>query len=360
MHRMRVRQAVHYLAAALGIALLVVLVRRTGTGTVIHQVKTIGWGFGLVLLLGGIGHLIKTWAWRLTFACEIKNVSFARTFALRLVSEAIAILGLPGQVIGEAARVSLLGSDVPIANSISSVTLDRVLYIVTSAIVTLTGMIAALLLLSFSRMWRLYALLFALGAAVMLAASALALRRRWPIFSRAARAIGRITWFKGWLDGKHTVIESAERNLFDFYYETPGPFWQSVALNIACHGTAILEVYILLGFMGARGSLFLALVLEALTKLINTVGTFNPGNVGTYEGGNMIIFRLLGISGAAGLTMALCRRARILFWAAIGALCLIVMSKATRRSELARGEATGRANACDLLLSQIPCDSIQQ
>lgn len=357
---MRVRQAVHYLAAPLGIALLVVLVRRTGTGTVIHQVQTIGWGFGLVLLLGGIGHLIKTWAWRLTFACEIKNVSFARMFALRLVSEAIAILGLPGQVIGEAARVSLIGSDVPIANSISSVTLDRVLYIVTSAIVTLTGMIAALLLLSFSRMWRLYALLFALGAAVMLAASAMALRRRWPIFSGAARAIGRIAWFKGWLDGKHTVIESAEEDFFDFYYEAPGPFWHSVALNIACHGTAIFEVYILLCFMGARSGLFLALVLEALTKLINIIGAFNPGNVGTYEGGNMVIFRLLGISSVAGLTMALCRRARILFWAAIGALCLIVMSNATGRRELASSGATVRTNASDLFVSKISCDSIQR
>ena len=54
MRRMVVRQVLHYLAAVLGIALLVVLVRRTGTGTVIHQVKTIGWGFALVLLLGGI------------------------------------------------------------------------------------------------------------------------------------------------------------------------------------------------------------------------------------------------------------------------------------------------------------------
>src|ERR1700758_3076226 len=102
---MKVRQALNYLAAVLGIALLVVLVHRTGTGTVIHQVKTIGWGFALVLVLGGIGHLLKTWAWRLTFGCEVKNVSFRRTFALRLVSEAIAILGLPGQVIGEATRV---------------------------------------------------------------------------------------------------------------------------------------------------------------------------------------------------------------------------------------------------------------
>jgi hypothetical protein len=356
---MRVRQALHYLAAALGIALLVVLVRRTGTGTVMHQVKTIGWGFGLVLVLGGIGHLIKTLAWRLTFACEIRNVSFARTFALRLISEAIAILGLPGQVIGEAARVSLLGSDVPIANSISSVTLDRGLYIVTSAIVTFTGLIAALLLVSFSRMWRLYALLFALGAAAFLVASAVALRSRWPVFSGVAKAIGRITWFKAWFDGKHSVIESAEKHFFDFYHKTPGIFWQSVALNVACHGTAILEVYILLCFMGARSGLLLALVLEALTKLINTVGTFNPGNVGTYEGGNMIIFRLLGISSAAGLTMALCRRARILFWAAIGALCLIVMSKATARSQLVCSEATGAANVSDALLSQMSCESIQ-
>ena len=111
----------------------------------VHQVKAIGWGFGLVLILGGIGHLIKTWAWRLTFVSDIQNVSFARTFALRLISEAIAILGLPGQVLGEAARVSLLGSDVPVAKSISSATLDRGLLIVTSAIVTILGMISALL-----------------------------------------------------------------------------------------------------------------------------------------------------------------------------------------------------------------------
>jgi hypothetical protein len=73
----------------------------------------------------------------------------------------------------------------------------------------------------------------------------------------------------------------------------------------------------------------------------------------------MIIFRLLGISGAAGLIMALCRRARILFWAAIGALCLIVMSKATGRGEPACSEAVP-TKASDLLLSQIPCDSMQQ
>jgi hypothetical protein len=204
---MRVRQALQYLAPVLGIALLVVLVLRTGTAAVIYQVKAIGWGFGLILVLGGIGHLIKTWAWRLSFGDDISKVSFARTFALRLISEAIAIMGLPGQVMGEAARVSLLGSDVPIDRGISSATLDRGFLIVSSAIVTVTGMISALVLIPLSRTWRWYALLFALGSAAMLVASAVAIRKRWPVFSRGAQAIGRLTWMKHWRNGKQAVIQ---------------------------------------------------------------------------------------------------------------------------------------------------------
>jgi lysylphosphatidylglycerol synthase-like protein len=244
----------------------------------------------------------------------------------------------------------LLGSDVPMANSISSVTLDRGLYIVTSAIVSLAGMIAAVLLLSLSHTWRVYALLSALGSAVLLTACGVAIGKRWPVFSGVARAIGRLGWIKTWLDGKQSVIEAAEKNLFDFFHKTPGVFWGSLVLNLASHATAILEVYILLFFMGTRKSLMVALVVEALTKLINVVGTLNPGNVGTFEGGNMIVARLIHISGGAGLTIALCRRARILFWAAIGALCLTVMSKSAQR-KLVRAEASVPANGSDLLLS---------
>jgi len=93
---------------------------------------------------------------------------------------------------------------------------------------------------------------------------------------------------------------------------------------------AIFEVYLLLHFMGARAGLLGAFVLEALTKLVNAVGAVNPGNFGTYEAGNMILTRLFGIVGTAGLTLGLCRRARSLFWKGIGFLCLIAMSRSTQ------------------------------
>ena len=147
MAKIRWRQQVFRLAAILlGMAVLVSLLRRTGASTVIDQVKTVGWGLVLVIALGGIAHLTKTLAWRCTFLCDIRDIPFARMFGLRLVSESIGSFGLPGQVLGETARVHLLGSALPVANSISSVTLDRGIYIVTSALVSVSGILAALLL----------------------------------------------------------------------------------------------------------------------------------------------------------------------------------------------------------------------
>ena len=336
MYRLNVqyRQMVRFSATLLGIALLVFLIRGTGLSTVVGQVKAVGWGLGLIIALGGISHLTKTFAWRLTFLCGIRNVSFARAFGLRLVAETIGSLGLPGQILGETARVYFLGSALPVANSISSVTLDRGLYISTSALVSVTGILAALSLLSLSGTWRLCAFLFACALAVLLVLTAVTFQRRWPILSGAAKSIGRLPWFKNWLEGKQSVFESAESNLFSFHREAPKAFWASLILNIACHGMAILEVYILLRFMGARTGLLGALVLEAFTKLINVVGALNPGNFGTYEGGNIILTRLLGIAGAAGLTLGLCRRVRSLFWKAMGFLCLIAMWRSTRQARL--------------------------
>ena len=64
-------------------------------------------------------------------------------------------------------------------------------------------------------------------------------------------------------------------------------------LNLFCHFLAIIEVYLIVRMLGAPATLLGALILESLTKLINVAGSVNPGNVGTYEGGNMVIGRLV-------------------------------------------------------------------
>ena len=40
---------------------------------------------------------------------------------------------------------------------------------------------------------------------------------------------------------------------------------------------------------------------------------------------------MFGVTSTTGLTLALCRRARTVFWAGVGAMCVIVMKKGRRR-----------------------------
>jgi hypothetical protein len=143
----------------------------------------------------------------------------------------------------------------------------------------------------------------------------------------AARAIGRLRWLHNWVGGKQSTIDSAEHNLLTFPREAPKEFWASLMLNLLWHGLAVLEVYLVLRFMGARTAMIGAFVLEGLTKVINLVGALNPGNLGTYEGGNMLIAKIFGVTGTAGLTLALCRRTRAVFWAGVGAICMTVMKR---------------------------------
>ena len=329
----RARRYLQIAAALMGAALLSYLILRAGTDKLLDNVKQMGWGILLVLGLAGISHLVKTWAWRLTLPGQFKKVSFSRTLGLRLVSEAMGQLGFVGQMVGDATRGSLLTSDLPASGIISSVTLDRGLFMGTGLIVTIAGFAALLFMPAVPGRLRLYASLFAVVLVALLALSVWAIQNGWPVLSRSARLAGRIPWFKTWLHSKEAVILSAEQQLLTFHRQAPRAFWASTLLNFVAHGLAIAEVYLILLLVGSKVTLTGALMLEALTKLINAVGTINPGNVGTYEGGNMAIVKLVGLAPAEGLTLGLCRRFRSIVWAIIGGICLLYFSRLKKTSQ---------------------------
>jgi hypothetical protein len=146
--------------------------------------------------------------------------------------------------------------------------------------------------------------------------------------------MGRLPRLRKLVSSKLSVIDSAEHNLLTFYREEPVAFYASLMLNLLWHAMAVLEVYLILRFMGADVGLVSAIALEGLTKVINLVGALSPGNLGTYEGGNMLIANMFGVTGTAGLTLALCRRARAIFWAAVGATCMTVMKRGRSTSTM--------------------------
>jgi hypothetical protein len=328
----RARMPLRLVAGAFGVLLLTYLVHRAGPAKLLERLTSLGWGLALVVAWGGVAHILKTWAWRITLLDEKRQVSFARMLGLRLACEALGQLGGLGQMFGEGLRVSLLGPAMPLASGISSVTIDRAFFIISAAVVSSVGLLTVLIVLPLPHALALYGSVFISILLGIVLLAAVAIGKRWPVLSGTAERLGRIRYFRGWIEGKRLLIYSVEKKLLDFYHHTPGSFWASFALNLACHAAAVVEVCLILWLMGAKITLFEALAIEALTKLVNIAGTFNPGNLGTYEGGNMLIVKLFGLTAAAGLTLAFVRRLRAIFWAAVGGLCLVVLAKPRQES----------------------------
>jgi hypothetical protein len=291
------------------------------------QAQEIGWGLILIIILGGFSQLIRTCAWRQALTCDIRRLTWSRSLGAQLASDAMGQLGFAGKLLGEGIKVSLLSPAVPLASGISSCAIDGGMHLLTASVVAVLGISIALLHFPLSGHWRVYAVLLAALLIALVVLAAVAVASRWRLMGNAARVIGRLPQLHNWIIGKEPIIDSAEHNLLAFHSEAPAAFWASLIFSFLWHALAILEVYLILRFLRARIALVGALALEGLTKVINLVGALNPGNLGTYEGGNMLIANMFGVTAAAGLTLALCRRARSIFWAGIGAIWMIVMKR---------------------------------
>jgi hypothetical protein len=291
-------------------------------------VQVVGWGLALTIILGGFAQLIRTWAWRQTITYDITGLSWSRSLGAQLASDACGQLGFAGKLLGEAIHVSLVSPVVPLARGISACAIDGGMHLLTAAVVAVLGISIALMHFPLSGQWRFYALALAAALMAVVVLAFVAVASGWRLMGNAARVIARLPQLHNWMIGKEPSIDAAENNLLAFSRKAPSAFRATLILSFLWHAVAVLEVYVILRFMGAGIALFGAFALEGLTKVINLVGALNPGNLGTYEGGNMLIAKMFGVTSTAGLTLALCRRARGVFWAGVGAVCMIMMKRA--------------------------------
>jgi uncharacterized protein (TIRG00374 family) len=338
------RLPLRILAGFLGAVLFGYLIWRSSPDRLWENAVKLGWGFIWVLAAGGISHVFKTWAWRLTLDDHKDKVSFPRLLGLRLGAEAAGQLGIVGQTFGDSVRLARLSPDIPKANGLASVTLDRGLYTVTGILVLIAGVVGALPMFWQSHTVCLFASLFVVILSTFLLLILLAVRNRWQVISKSARFFAKVPFLKKWIETEYVLIQSVENALLDFHHNSTGAFWGSFLLTLASHLMAVMEVCLVLRLMGVKFGLLSALAIEAMTKLVNLVGSINPGNFGTFEGGTILIGKMFGLSAPIGLTLGLARRMRALFWTAVGGICLFILTKSS-----SRGNAEGREIRQDAL-----------
>jgi putative ABC transport system permease protein len=177
-------------------------------------------------------------------------------------------------------------------------------------------------------------LIIATVAASGIVVAALAAKRRVMLLTWIIDRLGELRLSPKVILKRRHHIYHLESKVYDFYKHHPAAFFGIIVCDLLSHATSVLEVYVALRLLGFTPQFSQAYIIESLTKVINFVFAFVPGTIGVYEGGTEVILQKgLGFTPAAGLALALVRKAAIVCWTSIGLLVLTwrTLPKAWRR-----------------------------
>src|SRR5262245_16586308 len=120
------------LALPVGIALLAVTIAQTDLSSLERVAWQLGRALPLAMVPAALWHLVRTIAWHRSFPGELRP-GFARVFRVRLAAESFSFVTVRG-VAGEPLKVVLLPK-VPPAISTAAVALERIAYLVVTALI---------------------------------------------------------------------------------------------------------------------------------------------------------------------------------------------------------------------------------
>jgi len=309
-------------AFLLGLGLLVYVIHRVGVQPIFDALLRVGFGFFFVLAISGTRHFLRTIAMRAAVPAEHRRISFLEAFTARLGGEAISFLTFTGPLLGEATKVALLRKRIPLTYGVPALVVDNLLYNLSVVFFILSG--ACVMLFAYHLPPLVYYVLIAIAliAALGIAAAALAARRRVMLLTWVIDQLARLRLSPKVILRKRHHIYHLESKVYDFYKHHPAAFFGMIGCNLAAHATSVIEVFVTLRMLGFHPNIAQAYIIESLTKVINFVFAFVPGTIGVYEGGTEVILRTLGFATATGVTLALVRKAGIVFWTSIGLLVL--------------------------------------
>ena len=311
------------LAFILGLGLLIYVINRVGVQPLFDALLRIGFGFFVVLGLSGLRHVLRTISMRAAVPAEHRRISFRHAFAARLGGEAISFLTFTGPLLGEATKVALLRKRVPLTYGVPALVVDNLIYNLSVVFFVLSGAVVMLLRYPLPPGVYLVLLVIAAVAASGILIAAIAAKRRVMLLTWIIDRLGELRLSPKVILKRRHHIYHLEQKVYDFYKHHPGAFFLMILCNLLAHAASVAEVYLTLKMLGFQPQVAQAYIIESLTKVINFVFAFVPGTIGVYEGGTEVILQKgLGFTPAAGLALALVRKAAIVVWTSIGLLVL--------------------------------------
>ena len=313
------------LFALLGLLLFAYFVRKAGVPEIIDGIKRLGLGFLLILGISTIRQIARSLAWMRCFESPY-SLRFRDAFAARVMGDALGnIVPLASVAVSEPSKAAFVTNRVPLLASLSALALENIFYSLSVAIFIFSGTVALLLAFPLKPALR-YASFGTLAVTILIVPLGyLIIRRQWKVLSGAMSILWRRNIGRTWMEKTIPRARTLEDRIYGFYERNSNRLLTILALEMCFPLAGVLEIYTTLWFISdiVAPTLLTAFILESVNRVINIVFKFIPFRLGVDEAGTGMLAKVLGFTPAIGAALAIVRKARDMFWTAIGVALMV-------------------------------------
>jgi uncharacterized membrane protein YbhN (UPF0104 family) len=310
-----------------GLILLAFLIREIGAASVLDNLRLVGWGIVPIVLQEALSYTANTVGWLAAFPSPRAPIPFVQLLAARMSGDAVNYVTPTATLGGEFVRTRFLRGQATGTALVASVAVAKLSQTVAQIAFVIVGL--AIILDDTPLPDPIhYGLLAGLAAFSALTVVLLFVQRR-GMFVPALRVVQRL----GILARAPELmrrLQHLDEEIAGVHADGNGAFALSAASFFVGWAMGVVEIYLILWFLGVPVSVHRALTIEVLSVAIDGMLFFVPFKAGTQEGGKVLIFTLLGLDPAKGLAVGILRRIRELIWAGVGLLILSRQQLITR------------------------------
>lgn len=305
----------------LGLALFGYFVKKAGVNEILEGIRRLGFGFLLVVAVSAIRQIVRSIAWTLCME-EPFRLRFRDAIRARIMGDAIGnILPFAGFLVSEPAKPALIRDRVPLMAGFSALAIENIFYGLSVALFIFSGMVALLLSFTLPKGLRLISIITLVVIALVVTLGCVLITKRLRFISGATRFLHRRGLDAKWVEKGRTL----EDRIYGFYQRNSKRFLPILLLEGCFHLAGTSEIYVTLSFISPdQPPTFLtAFILESVNRVITVAFKFIPLRMGVDEAGTGRVSKVLQFTMATGVTLAIIRKARDVFWAATGMILLL-------------------------------------
>lgn len=308
----------------LGVGLFAYFIYSVGFYDILNYIEKFGFiGFAVILGAHFLRISVRAWAWKLS-VFEPYRLEMKDTIPAVIIGEALSSMIPLGILVSGTSKAVAVRKQVPLVVGFSSVATENLFYSIVTGAFLILGAYTFVRSFNLEEGWILTIDVLILVIFLVLLFIITLIVRQWHFASETCEWIYQLGFLKGILEHGRMQVRLFENFIYGFYREYPKRFLPICLLEAAYHAVGIFEAWFILNRISeVMPTLVSAFLLESVSRLVTIVFKLVPFLIGVDEAGARFVAETIAAGAGIGVSLAIIRKGRIIFWTAVGLLLII-------------------------------------